>query len=176
MSLIEQALVASGFHDPRDGVTGTANAWGDHVGHTASLAAANAEALATVQPTHVTAASIEQGDGARIIADFLRWAATRDVRVIGGLATGFADSPIPPATLAAIGAVFHREGAGFLILPNRSRYPRDWFFDTPDHLHETAQIAHSTAIAQALTPWLANSDRPPTLGIVLRAAGSATPP
>ena len=41
MSPIEAALVAAHFHDPRAEVTGATNAWGDHIGHTAELAAAS---------------------------------------------------------------------------------------------------------------------------------------
>ena len=37
------------------------------------------------------------------------------------------------------------------MTPNRSRYPRSAFFDSQDHLNESAQIAHSMTIAQALS-------------------------
>src|SRR5690348_133194 len=40
MSLIETALADNEFHDPRETVTGSTNARGDHVGHTATLGAA----------------------------------------------------------------------------------------------------------------------------------------
>ncbi len=39
MALIEHALTAAGFHDPRAALEGATNAWGDHVGHTLALAA-----------------------------------------------------------------------------------------------------------------------------------------
>ena len=44
--------------------------------------------------------------------------------MIGGLPTGFDDSPIPDAAIAAIRAIYTAHGALFLELPNRSRYPR----------------------------------------------------
>ena len=150
MSTIELALTATRFRDPRARVTGSANAWGDHIGHTAELGAANATILAAARPEHLTAHAIATGDGTRIVRDFLAWAAANDVRVIGGLPTGFADSPPPDATLAAIRAVYEGPRARFLQLPNNSRYDRSAFFDTADHLHEAAQIVHSIAIGRAL--------------------------
>jgi hypothetical protein len=154
MSLIEAALVADGFHDPRAAVTGTFNAWGDHVGHTGDLGAENQPTLALFVPYHPDGAAIREGYGTRELAGFLDWAASHGVQVIGGLPTGFADSPILPDALAAIRAIYRDHGAGFLALPNLSRYPRADFFDTADHLNEAAQIQHSKAIAAVLKPLL----------------------
>ncbi len=154
MAPIERALVASGFHDPRAAAEGTMNAWGDHVGHTPALGAASQVLLAREQPVHVSAAEIAHGDGARMIAAFLRWAAAHGVRAIGGLPTEFADAPMPDSTRTAIRALYEANGAAFLELPNRSLYPRTAFFDTPDHLSEPWQMAHSRALAQALAPLL----------------------
>ena len=47
MGPIEAALLLAHFHDPRAEVTGATNAWGDHVGHTAELAATSRAVLAT---------------------------------------------------------------------------------------------------------------------------------
>jgi len=157
MSLLETGLLHSGFRDPRMMATGAANVWGDHVGHTLALGADNAPTLAAQTPYHPTAAQIEHGYGMALVRGFLRWAATHQVRVVGGLPTGFADSPIGDASLAAIRAVYRDEGSDFLELPNRSRYPRADFFDSPDHLNEPAQIRHSWAVALALRPMV---DRP----------------
>ena len=49
-------------------------------------------------------------------------------------------------------------GAYFFDLRDRARYPRSAFFDTQDHLNETAQIMHSVLVAEALTRF---TDRPP---------------
>src|ERR1019366_8747821 len=101
MSLIETALVRSGFADPREAALGSTNAWGDHVGHTAALGQVNAARLATMMPYHDTAAGITSGDGTAMVRDFIAWAEQHDVRVVGGLPAGFADRPIPGATRAA---------------------------------------------------------------------------
>jgi hypothetical protein len=150
MSLIETALVDDGFHDPRGAADGGFNEWGDHVGHTAALAAVNQATLAIIVPVHHTAAEIRDGDGTVVIAAFLRWAKQHGVRAIGGLPTSFIDSPIAEDGLTAIRAIYRDQGAEFLELPNDSLYPRTDFFDTQDHLNEATQIVHSVAIARGL--------------------------
>lgn len=152
MALVETALAGGGLRDPRAGQT---NAWGDRVGHAAPHATPGAPALlAGLVVRHPAAVSIRDGHGAALIAGFTRRATARGVRVIGGLSTGFADTPLPEPALAAIAAVYLDNGGGFLALPNRSRYPRADFFDGPEHLTEPAQIAHSRALAVALRPLL----------------------
>lgn len=150
MSLIETGLVANGFHDPREAVTGSFNQWGDHIGHTVGLALDNQAALRAAVPYHPSASLILDGYGTATVRDFLIRARRNGVGVVGGLTTGFTDSPIDDDALAAIRSIYGDGGAAFLELPCRSRYPRSAFFDTPDHLNETAQVQHSAAIARAL--------------------------
>ena len=154
MAVLEETLASTGFRDPRAAITGTTNKWGDHVGHTLALAAASRIVLASAVSIHATALGIRDGYGTRLIIGFVRWAAENGIRVIGGLPTGFANSPIPDTTLAAIRAVYLDNGAAFLELPNRSLYPRIAFFDTPAHLNEPWQILHSRAVAAALSDML----------------------
>lgn len=158
MSLIETALTEDRFNDPRAAATGGTNAWGDHFGHTAALAALNRSALQAISPYHPTGKQISAGYGTVLITGFIRWAGLHGVHVIGGLPTGFIDSPISDASLAAIRAIYRDSGAGFLELANHSRYPRAAFFDTQDHLNEGAQVGHSVLVAEALTPF---TDRTP---------------
>jgi hypothetical protein len=153
MSLIETVLVDSGFHDPRAADVGSTNAWGDHVGHTAALGFANAGHLATMMPYHPSAAAIASGDGTAMIRSFIEWADAHGILVVGGLPAGFARSPIPDTTRAAIAAVYTEAGARFIDL--HDRYPQSAFFDTPDHLNEAAQIVHSQAVAAALAVTMA---------------------
>ena len=150
MSVIETALTDDGFHDPRTSFSGGYNKWGDHIGHTVALAALNQAALAAITPVHPSAAEIQAGYGTVIVVEFLHWADLHGVRVIGGLPTGFADSPIGDDSLAAIRSIYRTNGGAFLDLPNHSRYPRIAFFDTQDHLNEAAQIDHSVAVAAGL--------------------------
>lgn len=151
MSLIESALAATGFDDPRR----MDNAWGDHTGHTTGSAEANAAGVAVFQPRHHDPAQIRDGDGSAVVAGFLRWAHDHGVTAIGGLPVGFIDAPIPDDLLDAIRTVYTQNQASLLVLPNQGRYPRSAFFDSPEHLNEIAQIAHSLALAAALRPLLA---------------------
>ena len=150
MAPIEAALLLAHFHDPRAESTGTTNAWGDHIGHTGELAASSRAVLAAATPYHPAPGQIRAGHGSALIAAFIRQATARGVQVIGGLPTGFSDAPIPPATLEAIRSLYVENGGDFLVLPNFSRYPRSAFFDTPEHLNETWQVAHSKLLAEQL--------------------------
>jgi hypothetical protein len=155
MSVIETALVWSGFQDPRQVALGSSNPWGDHIGHTSERGAVNAARLAQVTPWHERADTIQIGDGTALVHGFIVWASGHGVAVVGGLPADFGDSPVPEATRLAIRAVFTGASARFLDLGNRARYPRSAFFDTPDHLNEAAQIDHSRVIATALVEMLA---------------------
>jgi hypothetical protein len=114
------------------------------------LGAGNQAVLAAARPVHPSAGEIRDGYGAVQVRDFLVWAHAHGIRVVGGLPTGFADSPIGDDSVAAIRSVYQDGDGGFVELPGRSRYPRSAFFDTPDHLNEAAQIRHSVAVAHAL--------------------------
>jgi len=154
MSMIEMTLNHDGFHDPRASLTGTVNAWGDHVGHTPALGQPNQDVLARFMPYHPDGAQITNGYGSTLIARFLDTARARGITVIGGLPTGFADSPIAAEALDAIRTLYRAHATPFLALPNLSRYPRTAFFDSADHLNEQAQQTHSVAVANALAAML----------------------
>ena len=158
MSVLETALCLAHFHDPRMQVTGDINAWGDHIGHTRSLAAANQIVLGQFHPYTPESKQVREGYGAALIAGFTRSATQRGVIVIGGLPTGFSDVPLSDDLVRAIRDVYEANGGSFVSLPNRSRYPRDCFFDSPEHLNETCQIAHSAALASLLVGLLRGND------------------
>ncbi|MBV8524864.1 MAG: hypothetical protein JOY71_22560 [Acetobacteraceae bacterium] len=150
MSVLETALALSHFRDPRMQISGSTNAWGDHIGHTRCLAAANRAVLAEFDPHPPDPARVRTGYGAALIAGFTREAMKRGVTVIGGLPAGFADVPVSDEAVAAIRNIYQANGGGFIALPNRSRYPRECFFDSPEHLTEECQVSHSVALAEAL--------------------------
>jgi len=172
LGAIEMALVAGAFHDPRAAATGETNAWGDHIGHTPGLSESSVAVLAATRPHHPTAAQIRDGYGTTLIIGFIGWARGHGVRVVGGLPTGFIDSPAPDDAIAAIRAVYVAHGADFLELPNRSRYPRLAFFDTPEHLNEAWQIIHSVAVADGLVEIL--RDGVPRRGLAMAPTPAAT--
>ena len=150
MAASEMALARLRFADPRaDAAT---NQWGDRIGHTAERAAL--PALRAMTPIIPNARAIRDGHGTALIAAFTRAMGARGVLVIGGLSVGFDDAVLPDAVIDAIAAIYRTNGGHFLTLPNHSRYPRENFFDGPEHLHEAAQIAHSALLAAALAPML----------------------
>jgi len=161
MAALETALVAAGFDGAlRATAEGGTNAWGDHVGHTPALGAPIRAVLAAAHPSVVSAEAVRAGYGAALIADFAQRMAARGVTVVGGLATGFADAAPSEAAVAAIRAVYEAHGAAFLALPDRSLYPRADFFDTPEHLSEPCQIAHSRLVAAGLAALLGRVAQP----------------
>jgi hypothetical protein len=154
MSVIETAISQTTSHDLLATSAGASSAWGDHIGHTEAFAAEYRSILSSIRTYSVTPAQIAAGDGTGEIARFVARMTARGVIAIGGLPTGFDDLPQSDALVAAIAAVYTEHGGWFLALPNRSRYPRVDFFDSPDHLNETAQQAHSVLVARALAELL----------------------
>lgn len=94
-------------------------------------------------------------DGARdTIFTFLEWASDNGVRVIGTLPTTFDDRPVDDALVARLRRIYETRGHAFLLLSNRSQYPRACFFDTQYHLIESCQVRHSRTLARAIRPAL----------------------
>lgn len=86
---------------------------------------------------------------------FLDWAKRSRIRVIGTLPTTFDDRRVEDEIVSRIAAIYRAHGQEFVVLPNRSQYPRSCFFDTQSHLVQRCQIAHSEALAHLLAPLLA---------------------
>ena len=89
-----------------------------------------------------------------VIGAFLDWCHAHGVAAVGGLPTVFDDRPVSNAAIAELRAFYGRHGAGFLVLPSRSQYPRADFYDTGYHLRQAAQQRHSALLAQGLRPFL----------------------
>jgi hypothetical protein len=171
-----RALVMSGIEVlyRRDVDTGENNASGDRVGHIPALGVGAARLLA-MHPVFPTDRQIAFGYGTALIAGFTERMSTRGVVVIGGLSTHFADTPLSDPQIAAMQAAYTGHGGRFLMLDNRSGYPRSAFFDSSAHLNETAQILHSQLVGMALLALLkpTSADQ-----VIARAAsaGSVVPP
>lgn len=86
----------------------------------------------------------------------LTWASDRGVVVVGGLPTTFDEVAIPDQALEAYRQIFISRGHRFLMLENKSQYPRDLFYDTPYHLREEGQIQHSIEVAKGLQKLFTN--------------------
>jgi hypothetical protein len=101
---------------------------------------------------------LEPPDGSRAaIAAFLDWCHAHNVVAVGGLPTVFDDHPIPDAIIDTLKDFYAQHGAAFIVLPNRSQYPRADFYDSASHLRQSAQLAHSRLVAQGLRPFLPRS-------------------
>ncbi len=131
--------------------------------------------LATAKPALLRVASMaETGDvtghyGAALIAAFVARETARGVTIIGGLPTGFSTLPPGAATVGSIRALYLENGGRFLALPNLSRYPPADFYDSPDHLAQPCQFAHSIAIAERLGVLLHRTVSPPTVQVTALA-------
>jgi len=153
-SLGEMALAAAGVHR-RFGLD-TLDSQGDETGHDDTKAVSY---LAVIRKAPENMPDndglLANPDGSQAaIAAFLDWCRAHGVTAVGGLPTVFNDRPIPDAPIAKLRAFYRAHGAGFLVLPNRSQYPRAAFYDTNYHLRESWQHRHSALLAAELRPLL----------------------
>jgi len=124
---------------------------GDESGHTLEKGSPYREQLASLEWSPPALQDFA-GDSfkAGLLGDFLDWAAERKIQVIGGLPTTFDDEPVPDEFIARLCAWYRQHGQEFMVLENKSRYPRSSFYDTPYHLVEEQQIDHSRLVAGRL--------------------------
>lgn len=121
---------------------------GDESGHTLEKGASYREGLATVKWSPPGVESFNaQSYKAKVVKDFMGWATRNKVNVIGGLPTTFDDAPVPAELVENIGEFYIKSGHCFIALENRNQYPRDYFYDSPYHLSERYQIAHTRLLA-----------------------------
>jgi hypothetical protein len=98
---------------------------------------------------------LDHPDGAQAaIIRFLDFCRTRGVTAVGGLPTVSDDMPVPEFDIQRLQNFYTRHGARFVLMPNRSQYPRADFYDTDYHLRQSAQERHSRMLANALRPLL----------------------
>jgi len=134
----------------------TLDSQGDETGHDDAKALAYL-AIIRSEPENTpdTDRLLANPDGSQAaIAAFLDWCRAHGITAVGGLPTVFNDSPIPDVAIDKLRAFYGAHGAGFLVLPNRSQYPRSAFYDSSYHLRETWQHRHSQLLAKQLRPLL----------------------
>jgi hypothetical protein len=147
-ALAEMAARAGGLGHLRARLAREEDAEGDEIG--TSLATADRSFLAGLHRVEPSARAILDGYGTVLIGRFVAAATTRGVIVIGGLPTDFRDVKLPAADISAIRAVYRRHGGRFLELADRSRYPRNDFYNSEDHLAQPCQYFHSMLVARGL--------------------------
>lgn len=124
---------------------------GDERGHDDAKALAYKGLLAQLPIPEVPEASFVSESDWTDIVEILDWAKAAGVRVVGGLPTIVKDARIPDEAIPFLRHLYESHGQCFLVLPNRSTYPKPYFYDSLMHLSETHQIAHS----ELLAPYLA---------------------
>ena len=144
--VIESVLNSRGFQR-REGVD-TITTQGDQRSHTAELGLPYRQLLqgSRFDPPQIP----EQSRALSVLGDFLDRMHTRGVRVIGGLPTTPDGVQINEPLIAQLRGFYQQHGQEFLVLPNRSRYPLDCFFDSTYHLNEGCQGEHSTEVGRAV--------------------------
>jgi hypothetical protein len=151
--LVEMGLHAAGLKARFD--TKAFDAQGDEIGLTHERGRQYAAFIARNRWAPPTAAAFGGAHGSKeIIAAFIKECRARGARVIGGLPVSFDDVALPDDLVAAIRAWYLEQGAEFLELPGRSRYPRDHFYDSPFHLDEEMTLQHTAILADGLRPML----------------------
>ncbi len=123
---------------------------GDERGHDDAKALAYKGLIAQLPIPEVPGASFVSESDWTDIVEILDWAKTAGVRVVGGLPTIVEDAKIPDSAIPFLRHLYESHGQCFLVLPNRSIYPKPFFYDSLLHLRETHQIAHSKLLAPYL--------------------------
>ncbi len=125
---------------------------GDVKDHTFGKAQAHRNKITAASQSGPDAAGLKKTSlGKRLLSEFFRWAKRRNITVVGTLPTTFKDVPLQDKALSDIGDLYREAGHLFMVLPNRSQYERDCFYDSLYHLNEPCQIIHSAELARALT-------------------------
>lgn len=142
----EMALDRKGFR--RRSSTESLTPQGDEQGHTAALGQAYIAVLREAKPERAKVP--DRSDALLVIEAFLQQARQDRITVIGGLPTVPDSVVVDHSSIERLRKLYEAHGHNFLILPNRSRYPLDCFFDTLYHLNESCQKAHTAALAVQL--------------------------
>lgn len=128
---------------------------GDETGHDGEKATPYLSVIRDAPGELPDATLLDNPNGAQAaIARFLDFCREHGVTVAGGLPTVFNEKPVPDSAIANLTNLFSRHGAAFVVMTNRSQYPRTDFYDTGYHLRQTAQKRHSRMLANALRPLL----------------------
>lgn len=159
-AVAENILAAAGLRRQAGGTrafsAGNLNAWGDETGHTAEQGLVF-EALIAASPWKLPPlASFTPEDHfyTQSLERFIVRMREHGVVVVGGLVQVADDVVIDPRIVERVRAIYERNGAEFIALPNRSQYPRSCFFDSVYHLNEECQRRHTLEMLPALRPWL----------------------
>lgn len=132
------------------------NAWGDDTGHTRERGGDFAAVLAAAPAVPPDPDTFHPQDYyyTQELLRFLDASRERGITVIGGLPQTVDEFEIPEVVIGRLQALFRDHGQPFIVLPNRSQYPRDCFYDSLYHLNEECQRQHTDDLIPQLEPYL----------------------
>lgn len=128
------------------------NQWGDQVGYDLEKAMRFREKLLKSPPKPIPNAEAlsESLPQMKRLAEFLDNCASRGITVVGGLPTTFEDRDLDERMVEKLAAFYRSHGQNFVVLSNRSQYPRKMFFDSQYHLIDTEAERHTRRIGGEL--------------------------
>lgn len=151
-SLAEMPMTHSGAINPDHLLAVEYNTEGDRIDN--NFADATPALLHHAPRSMPNAQEIMSGYGTFLIARFVARETSHGITVIGGLPSDFIGASLSPETVNALESVYAPHGGAFMVLPNRSLYPVQDFFNSEDHLARPCQYLHSIAVADHLAPLL----------------------
>jgi hypothetical protein len=154
--LIEMGLQRTGFS--RRTSLASLTPQGDESGHDLASSEAYGAFLRSLPPETVDIPL--RSHALDVLHGFLERMRQRGVMVIGGLPATPEGTPLDARAIERLRTVYERAGHRFLVLPNRSQYPLDCFFDSLNHLNELCQLRHSALLGDALRAVMASATAP----------------
>ena len=123
---------------------------GDERGHNLKKSEEYRDSIRKLPADVLNLRAIQNNQNWVSIIKIISWAKEHGVLVVGGLPTVFDDIKISNQVVDSYKHVFIDNGQYFLLLENKSQYPREMFYDTGYHLREEGQILHSTYVSKEL--------------------------
>jgi hypothetical protein len=124
---------------------------GDESGHAGQKAARYSEHIRNTHWNKPLISDFKASDyGTRTLVEFMNWASSKGILVVGGLPTTFNDEPLPRELIRTVCSFYRSHGHAFIKLENNSQFHREQFFDSPNHLQEPYQVSHSQKLAPLL--------------------------
>ena len=132
------------------------NRQGDHIHHSRARAMARfAEARGQMVSYAHQANEIRPGSPELLdLQERLKDARRKGVSVVGTLPASIDNVPLSGAAIAHLANAYRAAGQDFIVPEGNGQFPRDCFFDTPEHLVEECQIEHSKKLGAALAAWI----------------------
>jgi hypothetical protein len=130
---------------------GGLTAQGDLQGHDFRKGARFADEVRRQPPGSVYLEEVdESAEALPILRDFLQWASSNAILVVGTLPPNVDTAGLDEERLGIIRETYLQAGHTFAELENRGLYPVECFYDSSQHLNETCQAAHTRALTRAL--------------------------